>query len=343
MLKLITEAKKIEELHKELESKIIKKSIGKPQKIEFSSRGGNEKGLAYFFSYFDAEFWWVNNRKIKDYKLFNLFGINPKLTGANSIIIQINYQREFQDFSEAAIWAEDDFNNIYLLHSGKMGGGVSGISIESVSEQYNGERAQIKYGKKIKDYFIVCQLNSAQFLNQICNFILEVNEVKNFLKAKGDINSKHISDKDNDSFDLNPYTPEFWGKRKSYYPSKKIESNANHGIIVDALKNHLEKTIRNRRFVKNKYIDLGIVKDKKPHAIFEVKTSCNSQSIYTAFGQVTLHENSLKSKVLKFVVFPDDISKEVESDFNHFGIKTLRYKWVNDKVRFLNKNILEKC
>src|SRR5687768_5184918 len=72
--------------------------------------------------------WWTfriaNNKK----RYWNAFGIG-KPDRQTNIITEINYPIEGIDFRVAACWGEDAIGGIYLLHSGKIGGGKKEIGM----------------------------------------------------------------------------------------------------------------------------------------------------------------------------------------------------------------------
>lgn len=313
------------------------KSKGRPKKLSYSTAGGSGEASVYHYS--DGDFWWSGDRLSKSHKFYNLFGIAPDYERTNSIRVQINYQKEFYDFKEAAYWAKDNSGRVFLLHSGKMGGGIKGITIENIDKYYSRKKVVAFNNSNQKECFIVCEINSPRAFSQVVSFIKEIDRIKCLL---AELKSAELNKGNSkDTFLMKKYTPEFWGKRNSYYREDIVESISDHGSVVEALKRELETNFGfKNRCTKNKYVDLGIDKNGKPIAIFEFKTSANTQSIYTAIGQLLLHSNSLKSNPMKFAVFPNQIDKEIANDLQNLGIETLRYEWKKDKVHFLNLNIL---
>ena len=90
--------------------------------------------------------------------------------------------------------------------------------------------------------------------------------------------------------------------------------------------------------VNNKFIDLGLEKKNKPIAIFEIKTSIRTQSLYTAVGQLMLHSFNSKTEPKKFIVLPDNFDKEIEKDLQVLGITTIRFQITKIKLRLINSN-----
>ena len=152
-----------------------------------------------------------------------------------------------------------------------------------------------------------------------------------------DVDVTPVEKKGRTSYNLKDYTPEFWGKRKSYLSRGKVMSVSNHGFVVNSLMKELESNYFPKgNFVKNVLIDLGVVLQKKPYAIFEIKTSTNPYSIYTAIGQLLLHAHNVNSKAKRFVVLPNSIENEIIKDLDALGIQTVTYDLKGNKIAFHN-------
>lgn len=343
-LEVVTDIEEITKYHKVFNRLIRSQSAASPRILKFTTPGGRNEIPVYYSKQNDI--WWADTTFNSTKKFHNLFGIHPDFSRTNQILIQINYQKRFSNYKEGALWAKDSKGRIYLLHTGKMGGGVKGISIENINGYYSGQKASAFYNSKPKDFFIVCELNAIHAYSQVNFFINEIYRIKEILKS--------ISIPNTDSMPitslrnkrpphiLKKYTPEFWGKRKSYLKNMKVESNCDHGIVVDALRIELEQNFGFKgRCVKNGYIDLGIEKGGKPIAIFEFKTSIGTQAIYTAIGQLLLHSNNFKKKPAKIMVLPNTIETERENDIRTLGIQVLKYRWNGQEIKFTNLNLIK--
>lgn len=193
-----------------------------------------------------------------------------------------------------------------------MEGGVSGISNENIDDLFNGNRAYVNYKNLSHQYYIVYYLNLQRAFKQVISFIHEIERVKGILKQQNDNKTREIP---SNSYDLKKYTPEFLGKRKYKFQKREIDSNTDHGYIVDCLKKELESF---GDILKNRFIDLGLVKNKEPQAIFEVKTGTTRQMIYTAVGQLMLHAHTTKVNPNKYFVAPANIIRKLSGTFSHW-------------------------
>lgn len=338
-LEIITSKPEILKLHTALEKLMRKNAEKKKRQLSFSSRGGGRRTEVSNFP--DNNIWWVGFLGKYKNKFINLFGTNPDFQRNNNILIQVNYQIEFKNFNDAAVWAKSPTGKVYLLHSGKMGGGVKGISIENVDNIYAGRRCDAYHNGKAKEYYIVCEITSPRAFNQVMSFVKEIERVKSILKSANETETVSVAKSTGKKLlILKKYTPEHWGKRKAYFNKGKVESVTNHGEVVHTLKEILENEMGfNGMCVNNKYIDLGLEKKNKPIAIFEIKTSVRTQALYTAVGQLMLHAYNSKTEPKKFIVMPDDLDKEIEKDLKVLGITTIRFQITKNKITFNKFNL----
>jgi hypothetical protein len=347
-LELIQNTSQIEDCSK-LFYNLIEENCEKPKRsIKYSTKGGSGNIDIMIFKHRETTFWFSKARNKKSPKQYNLFGVDPDFERENAILVQINYQKEFKDFKDAAVWARDEKDNFYLLHSGKMGGGVPGMTIETIDSLYGGKKLIVSHQGIYKEYFVVCKLNSPRAFLQLNHFLIEILKIKTFIKqqqSKVDTNSNNeLKSNKKISFKVpRNYTPEFWGKRRAYFRKGKTESTSDHGAIVDALKFKLESDLGyQNKCVNNKFIDLGITKNGKPLAIFEIKTSVNTQSIYTAIGQLMLHSSNTRVNPLKFAVLPSEVDDDMIQDLKKLSIDTIRFSWVGNTLKFYDLESIPK-
>lgn len=335
-LSIVYDTAEIKKFHYAFQKLMRSNSSGKPKHLWVNTRGGGWDVDAYCNN--ENEIWWSNSFGSKENKFYNWIGKYANPDKGNRVLIEINYQMNIKNFREAAIWAKDEKENVFLLHSGRMGGGVQGINYENIDKIYSGARSLLEYYGKEYEYYTICELHSKHAYQQVESFVNEIERIKDLLKENIIITpsgKKKFSKKN-----LKTYSPEFWGKRKSYYLNAKISSTSNHGFIVDCLQKAIRQEfgISEKSFVKNKYIDLGIVKNKKPFAIFEIKPSSNTQSIYTAIGQLMLHSVTAKTNPARYIVLPSDLDEETEKDLAALSINTIRFSMNKKNVHFTNLN-----
>ncbi|WP_024609168.1 hypothetical protein [Pseudoalteromonas sp. TAB23] len=135
------------------------------------------------------------------------------------------------------------------------------------------------------------------------------------------------------------FSSEFSGKKK-VKSKATTEANVVHGYVVDQLKQYVEQNFKNTVVFNTQKIDLAIELDGEITTIFEVKTSGDTQSIYTAVGQLFMHGTGIPN-VSRIIVLPEPL--ENESTINclcELGIQLMLFSIDNQLCNFkLNKAI----
>ena len=127
---------------------------------------------------------WFYSEKI-DNRFWNAFGLNPHENGQNDIVVEINPPLDGIDLRKGAgMFAFDREDSLFLLHSGRIGGGREGISKKAFCEWYQQQQLfpmrDVKIGKgKIKKGILVGNISDGNnFLDDLEAFIIKVQVFK---------------------------------------------------------------------------------------------------------------------------------------------------------------------
>jgi len=133
------------------------------------------------------------------------------------------------------------------------------------------------------------------------------------------------------------YTKEFTGEI-IYGNKNHIKANFLHGVIVDKLKEELEK--KELLVGNDKQRDLYVLDNNgKIKYLFEIKTDMNTDSIYKGVGQLLMYSLFLSSKPKLILVLPNTLkNKKIEEKMKiKLGIQIISYELDKQKkVRFKN-------
>lgn len=147
--------------------------------------------------------------------------------------------------------------------------------------------------------------------------------------------NKKLEDKSNSKVEQNRakyFSSEFSGKKK-VKGRTDIDANVIHGFVVDSLKDFVELSEKNATVYNTQKIDLAVEENGYLKKVFEVKTKSDSQSIYTAVGQLFMH--SVLTSAEKIIVLPDDVNNKSLFDcLTELKITILVYSIQNDKCVF---------
>ena len=329
-MKLITDRKEIERLHNKLVSSL---NQYKTEDIRVLT-GHMGESLHVDASYSEElNIWWnidiVEGNSGERY--WNAFGIGkPKPNKLAYIICEINYPTSGINKRVAATWVKEAGEYV-LLHSGKIGGGRKGIGKISFQEKFAGSFVESPLEELSGKYTEIGNLNNPNLPHQIKFFVEEVARIKDEIVnptssvAKNSIDPLEIL--------KTTYNEEFTGTKQYNGNSNKITSNCNHGLVVNGLKEALED--KQYKIANDQARDLYIYNETPQIThVFEIKTSLNSQIIFTAIGQLLV--NSARIEPLPKLVFvvPEKLNINLTKTLQKLNITQLVYTFKNNKPIF---------
>lgn len=294
MLRLISSQKETTHCQRLLKNELVS-SLRVTKNLTLGHLGGNFKNKIHF-----GEHLWYSNFTIKSSnksipRHWNGFGIEERKGGHQIIVVEINpplkgiYRRVSGAFGK-----DDSQNRYYLLHRGGVGGGKKGIGKESFRSWYRGSWITLyDEDEYFDEAILVGPLGTGKLIGPLRTFVYEVANFKREISEKENSRTPGISTEDFN------FIPESHGKRKGrrksffYYESY-------HGAIVNALAEMVESQTSLGSVFNNKQIDLGVEISGRLAEIYEVKSSADLQSVYTALGQLIFHSrgDSITKKIL---------------------------------------------
>jgi len=268
---------------------------------------------------------WISVRE-HDNKYWNGFGIGEPKEGQNkSLKGEINFAYDGKNKRISGVFAHDDSGRVLALHRGKIGGGKKGVGKKLFTENFRGDFLTAIEEDSETKFCLVGDLNSTYFPIQVATFIKEIQRVKN-LSYKATTNE--FSELENFN-----YTAEHFGRIETE-KSGKMEIERTHGIVVNELAQELQR--RNYLIGNDKNRDLYTHNTKQIDRLFEIKTSCATQNLYAAVGQLIVYSIPIKKPVALFIVIPDQLNSRVLTRLLGIGIKPIYYKWMNSIPIFEN-------
>jgi hypothetical protein len=257
--------------------------------------------------------------------------MDPNQHGSLDITCEINPPREGIDRHCAGIFLKDIRSGLYLAHSGRVGGGRKGIGKANFLEEYtgSGNRDEIEWPDGVTAEVVVLgKIGGGSFVNNLAAYIRAAEQFKTNATGK---TPAQVTEKNPDL----SFTPEFEGPRKRYKLTAAIESQCDHGIVVNMLNAEL-KAMGLDAYTTPK-IDLFLADGKATIThLIEVKTDQTTTSLYQAVGQAMLHGALEKSDPQRILVLPGEVSADTASRMKRLGIKLIRYDWKGSQPIFKN-------
>jgi len=186
------------------------------------------------------------------------------------------------------------------------------------------------------DAIIIGCLTSPRLPEQIACFVHEVAHYKEFIRqTAGRRRSYSLDTSPPASRDITDFRPEFAGLRRSYRIAAPIVSNCDHGLVVNALAQKLER--HQMAFGSDTQRDLAI---RAPGGniltLFEVKTDLATSSIYQGIGQLMFHGARQDPSPQRVLVLPGQPVEETRQILDRLGVNVLVYSWQQNQPVFHN-------
>jgi len=280
--------------------------------------------------------WYTTNepeRQQKTPRFWNAFG-RYQVSGNLRIAVEINIPSASNSRRVSGFWAKDVRTGaVFLMHDGGIGGGSPGVGRDAFLAWISAKLIPVVDSQGVsREGVIVTALNSPTIGHNVATYAANASA---FREARRRKDSKLLPTK-KDIQTYNNYSPENSGRRRGRR-SAEFDYISRHGEIVDALMlwrvANGGKDLPRKSIVKNKLIDLGVLDRNKLVELYEVKSSADRQSIYTAIGQILVHSCGNKG-VKRFMVLPcqDVLSKGIARALEGLGIRVLRFKLSGEKV-----------
>ncbi len=285
----------------------------------------------------DGTYWYWssdhNRKAIPNPRRLNWFGLF-KAEGDLQISVEINTAYEGRNDMVAGFFARDnETGSIYLLHSGRVGGGTKGVG-KSAFLAWSNQRPINVFDSSggIREGVLVMPIDGIAASRSAVRYVDIIARFKLAARA-GDMETPEFQRKKKE---LDNFYAESRGRRKGRR-SSQIDYLSRHGDIVDALYSwRISKPIpKGGRVVKNVLIDMGIAIGSDLAEVFEVKTSTARSDVYGAIGQLLVHGADVDCR--RVIVLPDKeaIATDLKEALQRIGIELLKFKLDEKKATIL--------
>lgn len=292
------------------------KNIGYPGGTNFNAK-----------VFHNGQYWyWTadhNDSDVPNPRRLNWFGLFDEERDLQ-ISVEINTAYEGRNDQVAGFFARDNTTGmVYLLHSGRVGGGTAGVSRSALlawSNQRLVEAVDLSGG--VRDGVLVMPIEGLAATRSAIRYIGTVASFKQAVR-NGDLALREFRRKQQQ---LEDFYSEARGRRKGRR-SAKLDYISRHGDVVDALYEwRLSSPMpTGAKVVKNVLIDMGVAVGRELVEVFEVKTSATRQDVYSAIGQLMVHGE--RSDCRRVMVLPSGmaIANDLRRALLRLGIELLRF------------------
>jgi len=321
--------KEIERSVKASLPRIGKRNIGFPSgNVDETMYTSGDGGLWAAFS--DAEAARVPRR-------WNAFGVYDAKRHAQVITVEINIPTTSNAASVAGFFARDVSGGAtYLMHDGSVGGGKKGVGRSAFLSWSRFELLEVERSEGVpRAGIVIGRVDDPDLASRIWRFVQLVCDFKAAVR-RGDLGSEAAR---RSIAEWDEFRSESSGRRKGRRRAE-FDYVSYHGDVVEALRAERHAAAaKGERVLNSPLIDLMVKSGSTMTEIYEVKTGCDRQSLYTAIGQIVTHSADAGDDIVRTLVIPQGALPTGMSEcLDHLGIAVRRFRLTpapNRAVRLL--------
>lgn len=285
----------------------------------------------------DGTYWYWssdhNNKNVANPRRLNWFGLF-KAEGGLQISVEINTAYEGRNDQVAGFFARDnDTGSIYLLHSGRVGGGTKGVG-KSAFLAWSDQRPVdvVDSSGGVREGVLVMPIDGIAASRSAVRYVDIIARFKRAVRA-GDIETPEFRRKKKE---LDDFYSEARGRRKGRR-SAEIDYLSRHGDVVDALNSWRtsEPLPKGGRVVKSGLIDMGVAVGRNLVEVFEVKTSTARSDVYGAIGQLMVHGTAADCRRVIVLPHKEVIAADLKGALQRLSIELLKFELDEKKATIL--------
>lgn len=268
-------------------------------------------------------------------RFWNAFG-EYRPVGNLHISVEMNIPTESNTHRVAGFFAKDlASGETYLMHDGGVGGGKKGVGKTTFLAWSNARLVEVGDADgDMRPAIIVAPVDSAITASDIGRFVQKALDFKKAV-ANGETSTQQARQAQQTYQD---YFDEFSGKKKRPRIAE-VEYISRHGDIVRAL--HAWRNLspeEEQRAVKNAFIDLGVVTGDVLTELYEVKTNSDRQTLYSAIGQMLVHDELGNNGCKRVLVLPEgeSVPHDIGLALQRANISLLRFSIHGERVSIVD-------
>ena len=287
---------------------------------ELGNKGGSIKRSLYVRD--DLRIW-MSKELLLDRGYFWLpFGTLPmKESGNLNMVVQLNRAPKYLGSSVAGLLAVDARNDRWICHSGRIGGGRTGIGRSAFLAWTPRPAVTVIDEDGRTDVALpIARLGDARMDAAMAEFVREVESFK----------SKPAAKPPESSVNFGGMARELEGS--SVVASREgYEMTRTHAIVRNLLADLIEAA--GQRIGRDTQRDLFVGDPDRPDFEFEVKPCADPQSIYTAGGQLLVHGVS-KPASRRVAVLPHTLGTSHAAALRQLGIDLIAFRLTDREIVF---------
>jgi hypothetical protein len=285
--------------------------------------GGTERGAEVIN---DGRHWFWSADYRDHNRRLNWFGRMPTVgTSSLEISVEINTPYEGRNNQVGGFFGRDnDSGRIYFFHSARIGGGTKGVSKEPFLT-WTGHRLVEVFDAdgQPREGVLVMPVEGAGAARSAVLYVESIADFKQAVRAGKTSTPSFLAKLDR----LKTFYGEAHGRRQGQRRSD-IDYLSRHGEVVQSVHDWRQAAglPSGHQLFNDVLVDLGVMtRDLQLVEVYEVKTSVDRQSIYTAIGQLFVHGDALYCRRVMVLPGQDKLAPDLDVALRRNGIELMRY------------------
>lgn len=329
LLTVVENRKERASLQRELEGQ-IKIALQSQGQRNIGYPGGNQN--AELFSNGGGQLWaaFANLPDASIPRLWNAFGVYNADSRSQQITVEINIPIDEASGQIAGFFARDtETGHVYLMHDGGIGGGKAGVGKQAFLARSKTKLQKVlRSDGRVREGIIIGRVDTPDLPSRIWSFVQQVSDFKAAVRSGEFDSATALADVD----DWNDFKDEPTGRRRGTR-SSTIDYVTYHGDVVRALRDKRQTACADdERVLNSRLIDLYVRCGAALTEVYEVKTSVDRQSIYTAIGQLMTHGPADATSIKRVLALPPgQLAADLEHSLDALNITVQRFDVIGGK------------
>jgi ribosomal protein L21 len=264
-------------------------------------------------------------------RYWNSFGIYQPGAGSQTIIVETSVPLSANTASVAGFFARDVASgDVILMHSGKIGGGRPGVGKGNFFAWAAPSLVDVEAADgRIRSAVALGSVRGSDLADRIWRYVKQVAAFKEAAVA-GELNTREFRSK---AAVYKRYSKEFSGRKRGHRSAALDYVTYHNDVVDEAARLRAAALSAGEQIVKTNLIDLGVLNGASLVELYEVKTSCDRQSLYAGIGQLITHSCGQTGCRL-FLIIPADepVPQDVKAALRQQRILTRTYR-LNTKAK----------
>lgn len=256
---------------------------------------------------------------------WNAFGVYDGKRHAQMITVEINIPTTSNAASVAGFFARDMVSGaIFLMHDGSVGGGKKGVGRSAFLSWSHRELVEVERTQfDPRPGIVIGRVDDSDLASRIWRFVQTVRDFKEAVK-RGDFSSAAAQ---RSIAEWDEFRSESSGRRKGRRRAE-FDYVSYHGDVVAALRAERAAAAKHgERVLNSPLIDLMVKAGSTMTEIYEIKTSCDRQSLYTAIGQLITHSADAGDGVARKLIIPEgELPAGMAQCLDKIGVEVRRFR-----------------